>query len=96
MIEHGSRTLSKDKMVVDGLTDMLHNLERDYGKLLSKRNANLAKQLRSLDCFNVMLFGRTMAGKVRFARRLPEEMVGPLVKEHKEQHATFKSTNGTT
>ena len=35
MIEHGSRTLSKDKMVVDGLTDMLHNLERDYGKLLS-------------------------------------------------------------
>ncbi|MCL7701162.1 GTPase domain-containing protein, partial [Klebsiella pneumoniae] len=63
VIEHGSRTLSKDKMVVDGLTDMLHNLERDYGKLLSKRNANLAKQLRSLDCFNVMLFGRTMAGK---------------------------------
>lgn len=63
VIGHGTRALSRDKMVVDGLTEMLHNLEMDYGKLLSKRNANLAKQLRSLDCFNVMLFGRTMAGK---------------------------------
>lgn len=63
VIEHGSQTLSEDKMVQDGLTNMLHDLERDYGKLLSKRNANLAKQKRSLDCFNVMLFGRTMAGK---------------------------------
>ena len=42
---------------------MLQDLERDYGKLLSKRNANLDKQKRSLECFNVMLFGRTMAGK---------------------------------
>lgn len=63
VIEHGSRTLSRDKMVADGLTDMMHSLQRDYGKLLSKRNANLEKQQRSLDCFNVMLFGRTMAGK---------------------------------
>ncbi|HHM7098808.1 hypothetical protein IPC1369_08250 [Pseudomonas aeruginosa] len=63
VIEHGSQTLSEDKMVEDGLTNMLHDLERDYGKLLSKRNANLAKQKRSLDCFNIMLFGRTMAGK---------------------------------
>lgn len=63
VIEHGSQTLSEDKMVEDGLTNMLQDLERDYGKLLSKRNANLAKQKRSLDCFNVMLFGRTMAGK---------------------------------
>ncbi|MFX1712523.1 GTPase [Stutzerimonas stutzeri] len=63
VIEHGSQTLSEDKLVEDGLTNMLQDLERDYGKLLSKRNANLAKQKRSLDCFNVMLFGRTMAGK---------------------------------
>ncbi len=63
VIEHGSQTLSEDKMVQDGLANMLHDLERDYRKLLSKRNANLAKQKRSLDCFNVMLFGRTMAGK---------------------------------
>lgn len=63
VIEHGSQTLSKDKMVEDGLTNMLRDLKRDYGKLLSKRNVNLAKQKRSLDCFNVMLFGRTMAGK---------------------------------
>jgi len=63
VIEHSSQTLSEDKMVEDGLTNMLQDLKRDYGKLLSKRNANLAKQKRSLDCFNVMLFGRTMAGK---------------------------------
>lgn len=63
VIEHGSQTLSEDKMVEDGLTSMLQDLERDYGRLLSKRNANLAKQKRSLDCFNVMLFGRTMTGK---------------------------------
>ncbi|ELI7901188.1 TPA: GTPase [Yersinia enterocolitica] len=63
VIEHGSQTLSEDKMVEDGLTNMLQDLEKDYGKLLSKRNANLAKQKRSLDYFNVMLFGRTMAGK---------------------------------
>lgn len=63
VIKHGCQTLSEDKMVEDGLTSMLQDLERDYGKLLSKRNANLAKQKRSLDCFNVMLFGRTMAGK---------------------------------
>lgn len=63
VIEHGCQTLSEDKMVEDGLTSMLQSLESDYGKLLLKRNANLAKQKRSLDCFNVMLFGRTMAGK---------------------------------
>lgn len=63
VIEHGSQTLSEDKMMEDGLTNMLQGLERDYGKLLSKRNGNLAKQKRNLDCFNVMLFGRTMAGK---------------------------------
>lgn len=63
VIEHGSQTLSEEKMVQDGLTNLLQDIERDYGKLLSKRNANLAKQKRSLDCFNVMLFGRTMAGK---------------------------------
>ena len=63
VIEHSSQTLSEDKMVEDGLINMLQDLMRDYGKLLSKRNANLAKQKRSLDCFNVMLFGRTMAGK---------------------------------
>lgn len=63
VIGYGCQTLSEDKMVEDGLTSMLRDLERDYGKLLSKRNANLAKQKRSLDCFNVMLFGRTMAGK---------------------------------
>ncbi|MHC5170512.1 GTPase [Acinetobacter johnsonii] len=63
VIEHSSQTLSEDKMVEDGLINMLQDLTRDYGKLLSKRNANLAKQKRSLDCFNVMLFGRTMAGK---------------------------------
>ncbi|EKT4456789.1 50S ribosome-binding GTPase [Pseudomonas putida] len=63
VIEHGSQTLTEDKMVEDGLRNMLQDLERDYGKLLSRRNANLAKQKRSLDCFNVMLFGRTMAGK---------------------------------
>lgn len=63
VIEHGSRTLSKDKMVADDLTNMMHSFKKEYGKLLSKRNANLAKQQRSLDCFNVMLFGRTMAGK---------------------------------
>lgn len=63
VIEHGSKTLSEDKMVEDGLANMLQDLEKDYGKLLSKRNANLTKQKRSLDCFNVMLFGRTMAGK---------------------------------
>lgn len=63
VIEHGSQTLSKDKMLEDGLTNMLRDLKRGYGKLLLKRNANLAKQKQSLDCFNVMLFGRTMAGK---------------------------------
>ncbi len=63
MIVHGSQALSEDKMVEDGLTKMLQDLERDYGKLLLKRNVNLAKQKHSLDCFNVMLFGRTMAGK---------------------------------
>jgi tRNA U34 5-carboxymethylaminomethyl modifying GTPase MnmE/TrmE len=63
VIEHGCQTLSEDKMVEDGLASMLQDLERGYEKLLSKRNANLAKQKRSLDCFNVMLFGRTMAGK---------------------------------
>lgn len=63
IIDHGNRTLSQDKMVEDGLTAMLRHLERDYGTLLSKRNANLSKQKRSLECFNVMLFGRTMAGK---------------------------------
>lgn len=63
VIEHGNQTLSKDKMMEDGLANMLRDLERDYGKLLSKRNANLTKQKQSLDCFNVMLFGRTMAGK---------------------------------
>ncbi|SNY58541.1 small GTP-binding protein domain-containing protein [Arsukibacterium tuosuense] len=63
VIEHGSKTLSSYKMVEDGLTNMLQELEGDYKKLLSKRSANLAKQKKSLDCFNVMLFGRTMAGK---------------------------------
>ncbi|MGP9664898.1 GTPase [Halomonas sp. AOP22-C1-8] len=63
VIGRGCQALSEDKMLEDGLTGMLQDLERDYGKLLSKRNANLAKQKRSLDCFNVMLFGRTMAGK---------------------------------
>lgn len=63
VIEYGCQALSEDKMVEDGLTSMLQDLERDYGKLLSKRNANLSKQKRSLDCFNIMLFGRTMAGK---------------------------------
>ena len=63
VINHGRQTLSEDKMVEDGLTNMLQDLASDYGKLLSKRNANLGKQKRSLDCFNVMLFGRTMAGK---------------------------------
>ncbi|MFJ5386393.1 GTPase [Pectobacterium sp. CHL-2024] len=63
VIDHGSQTLSEDKMVEDGLTNMLQDLERDYEKLLLKRNANLAKQKHSLDYFNVMLFGRTMAGK---------------------------------
>ncbi|MEW5697839.1 GTPase [Pseudomonas synxantha] len=63
VINHGRQTLSEDKMVADGLTNMLQDLASDYGKLLSKRNANLGKQKRSLDCFNVMLFGRTMAGK---------------------------------
>ncbi|WP_338648214.1 GTPase [Pseudomonas sp. ML2-2023-3] len=63
VINHGRQTLSEDKMVEDGLTNMLQDLANDYGKLLSKRNTNLGKQKRSLDCFNVMLFGRTMAGK---------------------------------
>nr|WP_294863888.1 GTPase [uncultured Pseudogulbenkiania sp.] len=63
VIDHGNLTLSQDKMVEDGLTAMLRDLERDYGTLLSKRSANLSKQKRSLECFNVMLFGRTMAGK---------------------------------
>lgn len=63
VINHGRQTLSEDKMVEDGLTNMLQDLASDYGKLLSKRNTNLGKQKRSLDCFNVMLFGRTMAGK---------------------------------
>jgi small GTP-binding protein len=63
VIDHGSQTLSEDKMLEDGLANMLQGLESDYGKLLSKRSANLDKQKRSLDCFNVMLFGRTMAGK---------------------------------
>ncbi|WP_449123964.1 GTPase [Pseudomonas viridiflava] len=63
VINHGRQTLSEDKMVEDGLTNMLQDLASDYGKLLSKRNTNLGKQKRSLNCFNVMLFGRTMAGK---------------------------------
>jgi ribosome biogenesis GTPase A len=63
VIKQGSQTLSKDKMVDDGLSNMLFDLEKDYSKLLEKRNSNLAKQKRSLDYFNVMLFGRTMAGK---------------------------------
>jgi small GTP-binding protein len=63
VIQHGSQTLSEDKMLNDGLTNMLQDLKGDYGKLLSKRNTNLDKQKRSLECFNVMLFGRTMAGK---------------------------------
>jgi small GTP-binding protein len=63
VIQHGSQTLSEDKMLNDGLTNMLQDLKGDYGKLLSKRNTNLEKQKRSLECFNVMLFGRTMVGK---------------------------------
>lgn len=63
VIEQGRQTLSEDKMMKDGLANILQGLEGDYGKLLSKRNENLAKQKRNLDCFNVMLFGRTMAGK---------------------------------
>jgi len=63
VIKHGSQTLSEDKMVGDGLTNMLQDLEGDYGNLLAKRNTNLVKQKRSLECFNVMLFGRTMSGK---------------------------------
>jgi len=63
VIQHGSQTLSEDKMLNDGLTNMLQDLKGDYRKLLLKRNTNLDKQKRSLECFNVMLFGRTMAGK---------------------------------
>jgi len=63
VIEHGCHALSEHKMVEDGLTNMLHDLEDGYKMLLSKRNTNLTKQKRSLECFNVMLFGRTMAGK---------------------------------
>lgn len=63
VVEHGSRTLSEDKMAEDGLTSVLQDLEKDYKELLRKRKGNLTKQKRSLDCFNVMLFGRTMTGK---------------------------------
>ncbi|OQX14134.1 MAG: hypothetical protein BWK73_10315 [Thiothrix lacustris] len=63
VVVHGSQTLSKDKMLADGMTTMLQDLERNYKKLLSRRNTNLAKQQKTLDHFNVMLFGRTMSGK---------------------------------
>lgn len=63
VIKHGIQTFSKDKLIEDGLNNMLFDLEKDYSKLLEKRNSNLAKQKHSLDCFNVMLFGRTMVGK---------------------------------
>lgn len=63
VVAHGSQTLSKDKMLEDGLTTMLQDFECNYKKLLSKRNTNLAKQQKTLDHFNVMLFGRTMSGK---------------------------------
>ena len=60
VISLGSQTLSTEKMLEDGLANILYNLENDYKNLLTKRNINLAKQKQSLDCFNVMLFGKTM------------------------------------
>jgi len=63
VVSQGTQVLSKDKLVEDGLSNMLINLEKDYFNLLEKRNSNIAKQKHSLDFFNIMLFGRTMVGK---------------------------------
>lgn len=63
VVKQSSQALSHTKALEDGLTNIQHDLERDYAALLAKRSANLTKQKRSLEHFNVMLFGRTMAGK---------------------------------
>lgn len=63
VVDHASQALSHTKALEDGLSNIQHDLEKDYAVLLAKRSANLQKQKRNLDCFNVMLFGRTMAGK---------------------------------
>lgn len=63
VVKRASQALSHTRALEDGLSSMQQDLEKGYSTLLAKRTANLEKQKRSLECFNVMLFGRTMAGK---------------------------------
>ncbi len=58
-----ARTMSRKRTQRDPLRDMLDTLGDEYLELKRKRNRNLSKHRRSLNHFNVMLFGRTMAGK---------------------------------
>lgn len=63
VVTRASQALSHGRALDDGLSTIQLDLEKDYATLLTKRTSNLAKQKRSLECFNVMLFGRTMSGK---------------------------------
>lgn len=63
VVARAIRAFSHTRELEDGLASLQQELEKDYAILLGKRNSNLEKQKRSLECFNVMLFGRTMVGK---------------------------------
>lgn len=63
VVGRASKALSNSRVLEDGLGSIQQDLEKDYATLLGKRTSNLEKQKSSLQCFNVMLFGRTMAGK---------------------------------
>ncbi|MBZ0072701.1 MAG: 50S ribosome-binding GTPase [Gammaproteobacteria bacterium] len=59
----GGKAMSRKHAQRDSLQDMLDTLGDEYSELKAKRKRNLTKHKRGLCHFNVMLFGRTMAGK---------------------------------
>lgn len=62
-IAAAGRAFSQRADASRSLAPLLKDLERLYGDLRRQRERNLTKQSRNLAFFNVMLFGRTMAGK---------------------------------
>jgi GTP-binding protein EngB required for normal cell division len=58
-----TRTLNGDKMLEDGLLKLQHDLQGGYTQFKLERGLHLAAKKSTLSHFNVMLFGRTMAGK---------------------------------
>ncbi|WP_157270119.1 GTPase [Azohydromonas aeria] len=63
IVREGVSTFSKEKLVQDGLATMVEQLNIDHARLLEQRHASIRKHKNCLSYFNVMLFGRTMAGK---------------------------------